>query len=1309
MRKLLAFLVLLILPWAARGQALADWYYWFDADAAPRESGKIVSQQFQLQPDVSHLPTGVHTLYVQVVDTAGVYSAPVGTMFYKVAGSNQLTEFRYWFDSDASVRTMPYGQGHYVLDVAHLTPGFHFINYYVADAEENMTKIDNAGFFRLPMASNLKLHYWFAGDAVATQVPDFQDGFVVDVARLEEGFNTIYFQLEDNGPTDIQAEHFIKIPQTENGGDMTLVCIIDGKIVGEEKVAAHGGVVKCDMDVSNMEVGLHKAMFQLITPSGAGSSIAETYFLRTLTTDEVATMQCSYTIDGFKHYTQKGTMANGTFHFDLPVDEVEDGLHRLDYLLVAENGVSTTQGSAWFVKTPLGGNAVTQYDYWLNDKSDEVYSVALDEPKDPFQLVKLLPVTTEPIRSSCFHFEVKDDTPMVYAKNDIHFRFHDKSGRYIDDSKQYVDYNVNRNVDVVKTLTEVYGRETFEVPDSGAVRWYTMECAKGDSIAVQASQATSIQIFAPSGKEVYNVSGPESVKLGGMHAREDGTYYFAIHDVTGSKPEMTLNYQHIDKYAILDYDVHTVGNGGCSTITFNGNGFNDLYAVDLVSVNGSTINHIDIGHEHDANTTVTFDFTGSALGQYDAIFHFTQEDRTVKSALKVETAKDIELSTKVTYPSTFLRGTSVTYTVEITNKGNMTAYAVPLYAWIQSNTKEGVKSIDIDGLNLKRLVDYADKDSCTSEVYTALEELSCSLSDDHYFMKFKTVNVDNLSDSVVVRSSYFTTQLAPNEKKTINFTILSDEIIQVYITVPSDWYSVYTEAKTYRQMAKFSSERAKSSYCCYREQVECVANIVVDAFDFASLFGGPALGAFDCVVGGLSQVLSAAGDIACGKNDVGSELAKKANSVAKGMSIAGSLLSCASGYNKLKQVKDILGALVQTGDMILYPKVAVDCINGFKEKKPNCPPDPPKGGSSSPRNSCEPNDIRGYTSESGSTFMRDDVDEVTYIIDSENDPVFADAPAHTVIITDTINGRYYDLESLSTRNITIGDVSMDLDGTEQNFIKTIDLRPRLNVVAQVEQKYDPTTGIAKWIWTSLDPMTMEPTDDVMQGVLPVNDETRNGEGHITYRLKQKTGLPDGTKVTNQADIIFDANDPVFTPVWTNIIDAVPPTSHVCGTEMLANDSVRVHFEGADERSGVWKYTLYVQYGENAGWEKVAETDSTFVDFKPYKNIDHGFCVLATDSAGNVEPKTLVREWGLQTFLKGDANSDGKVDMKDAILVLNHYVGIEGTFINASAADANGDGVVDVKDAIWVADHYVHDTKAVKTIKKMIKRYKIRVL
>ncbi len=83
---------------------------------------------------------------------------------------------------------------------------------------------------------------------------------------------------------------------------------------------------------------------------------------------------------------------------------------------------------------------------------------------------------------------------------------------------------------------------------------------------------------------------------------------------------------------------------------------------------------------------------------------------------------------------------------------------------------------------------------------------------------------------------------------------------------------------------------------------------------------------------------------------------------------------------------------------------------------------------------------------------------------------------------------------------------------------------------------------------------------------------------------------------------------------------------------MVNDStLRITADGFDARSGVWKYEWYVQAGENAPWWKEGETESASFDYHIYEGIDYGFCVLAVDSAGNVEQKVIQRERGFKTY------------------------------------------------------------------------------
>ena len=60
----------------------------------------------------------------------------------------------------------------------------------------------------------------------------------------------------------------------------------------------------------------------------------------------------------------------------------------------------------------------------------------------------------------------------------------------------------------------------------------------------------------------------------------------------------------------------------------------------------------------------------------------------------------------------------------------------------------------------------------------------------------------------------------------------------------------------------------------------------------------------------------------------------------------------------------------------------------------------------------------------------------------------------------------------------------------------------------------------------------------------------------------------------------------------------------------------------------------------------------------------------------------------ENYQKGDVDGDGVVDLADAVLVINHYVGKPVTTFIEKAADVDGDGVVDLADAVLIINYYV---------------------
>ncbi len=1287
MRRTLFFALLLCLQWTAWGQATYDYRYWFDTDEGNQRMGSFAADSWHIDADLSGLDCSLHAIHIQVKDTAGVWSAPVTRHFIKMTAGSATGAY-YWFNDDFA-RRQPLASvsGRFDIDVSALPESMHYFHYQANNGAGTVSAPQTAFFLKMPDMKTMKYRYWMDNDQSTMQDGDFTGGpMMIDVSEVADGFHIIYFQMEGVSGASVPANRmFIKIPQTENIGEMTCVCTIDGKLYKQEKVPSSGGLVDWTLDVSTLFQGLHRIQVQVLTPSGAASNVYDSFFFRTTMQDELKDMTLVYSVDGEAYQSQSGDFNTGMFHFDVDVASLEDGLHRLTYMLTSETGTTTKVSTAFFVKTPLGGPGIASYKYWLNDYEDEARFVKLAERKNPYELISLLPVDECPIRSTCFQFEVEEDgTPMIYAKNDIHLQFFDVSNRVAEAHKQYVDYNVGEAIEEITQLES--GKRVYKAkPQDNKIYWFKTEAVTGDSLSIKTDQACTLQIFSPSGKEMYSGSGSETVSFDGCHADEDGTYYIALHDVTGTKGNtIALDFQHIDKYDVLRWDISTVGNGGASTITYEGNGFKDLYAIDYVSTNGDTIKCEYIDHISDATISATMDFNGATLGTYKAIFHFTEGDRVVNNVVKVEEAKDIVLESKVSYPNQYLRNTSVTYTLNIENRGNMTAYRVPLYIYAASRTENGISKITVDGLDLPKLLDGLNRDSLSAELL-AYEE---KIGEGHYFQTVRGYS-DDLRDSATIRSGYFFVDVAPYCKKTISLTLYANETVYAWFTLPKDIAAMSNPLPETRMVVTRGAIR--DHYCCIRERVECVGGLIGDAVGFANTIGSltgiphaKALSIADCAIGTLNTVISAAGEVACGENDVEATFYEKLKKIKDGISISGTIVGCFEKFLSGSQLMKI-GDLSAFVGMSTHATTWADCVTAFSEKIPGCPPDPPGGGGANPVNSFDPNDIYGYRSEAGSKAVKKDWTDVYYTIEFENDTAFATASAQDVYLTDTLDSRYFDLKSFAPTSLKIGDKKVELSG-EPNFVTTVDMRPKINAIAQVECQYDEQRGIAKWHFTSLDPMTMEHVTVPMDGFLPVNNSEGDGQGEVSFNVRLKTGLADGEQIPNRASIVFDLNEAIMTPTWINVVDTIAPQSAVVETAMKNDTIMTISFDGTDNYSGVWKYDLYVQAGVGASWFKLAEnlTDSLY-DYRVYDGINYGFCVIATDSAGNVEQKELVREGVVIDYVMGDVNGDDRISIVDITMVTNAILRKEDEGFNAKAADLNADGRVSIVDATMITN------------------------
>ena len=273
----------------------------------------------------------------------------------------------------------------------------------------------------------------------------------------------------------------------------------------------------------------------------------------------------------------------------------------------------------------------------------------------------------------------------------------------------------------------------------------------------------------------------------------------------------------------------------------------------------------------------------------------------------------------------------------------------------------------------------------------------------------------------------------------------------------------------------------------------------------------------------------------------------------------------------------------------------------------------------------DPNDKLSLSGEGEGRHLAS-IMELPYQIRFENVDS-ATAPAQIVTITDTLDLAVYDVNTFRLGAIEIADEAIaEPPFGVTSFTTTIDRRPeadhRIHIHAALERDDERNFARVVWTLTTLDPDADELPNEAMEGFLPPNKTAPEGEGSVQFYIRPHDHLPHGREISNHAEIVFDSNEPILTPVWTNTLDFMPPSSAVAAVKQAETDGVwEVEWDGSDSGAGIREFGIFVQKdgGPFELWTVSSETSALF---EGDPDSEYGFFAMSIDRVGNVEgPKT----------------------------------------------------------------------------------------
>jgi methionine-rich copper-binding protein CopC len=184
--------------------------------------------------------------------------------------------YRYWTDNNAAgvVTGTATGEKSFDVDISNLSVGLHTLHLQAQSNKGVLSSVQTQFFAKMGGTTAATGQYWFDNDATSKKTVAGTGTISIDASALSTGLHALHFHTlsSDGVPSSVQTQFFVKLADNKN---VKAQYWFDNDATTLHTVETMNSTI--DIDVSELEPGLHAIHFQTISADGILSAVRTEY------------------------------------------------------------------------------------------------------------------------------------------------------------------------------------------------------------------------------------------------------------------------------------------------------------------------------------------------------------------------------------------------------------------------------------------------------------------------------------------------------------------------------------------------------------------------------------------------------------------------------------------------------------------------------------------------------------------------------------------------------------------------------------------------------------------------------------------------------------------------------------------------------------------------------------------------------------------------------------------------------------------------------------------------------------------------